>query len=135
MDKLISVNFNGKTYYLNYSMAVMFDVTEKYGDVQALLSSIQKGGKEEFDNVRWLFARLAEDGELCRREAGYDKQEFIKPEEITLRMKPYEYAEIVQGIIDAVTYGFYREVENVNEDSEIDIGLAELNQKKTKTGK
>ena len=38
MDRMVKCTFNGREIYLNYSVGVMFEVIEKYGDVSTALT-------------------------------------------------------------------------------------------------
>lgn len=132
MDRTITADICGAVRTLNYSVEAMFDMTEKYGNIQAALEYIAMNTKEGFETVRWFAVKMANDGELCRREAGYDHTAMLKEEDITMRMKPMEYEAIRSAVVDAITLGYRRELDI--SDEEVDLGLLELEQKKTKTG-
>lgn len=132
MDRLVEVVIRGETRYLNYSVEVMFRVIEKYGSAQKMLEALLTPNTEAFETVRWLAVLMANDGELCRREAGYEKKPMLSAKDISPRMKPWEYEEIHVAVTKAVNLGYQREVDDV--DTEIDLGLEELNEKKGKAG-
>ena len=45
MDRMVKCTFNGREIYLNYSVGVMFEVIEKYGDVSTALTYMQEDTK------------------------------------------------------------------------------------------
>lgn len=132
MDRVVQVTIKGRLYTLNYSVAVMFDMADKYGDIQKALDALAQSDREGFDTLQWFLLKLSEDGELTRREEGYDPAPFLKAADISPRMKPLEYEELKGAVVDAITMGYHREVEADSE--EIDVGLQELNEKKEKAG-
>ena len=134
MDRVVSVAINGVTYTLNYSVSVMFDVNEKYGGVQKALDALSQVGKAGFADLQWFLLRLAEEGELARREEGYEPAPFLKAADISMRkMKPMEFADLREAVKNAITLGFMRELPS-DGDEEVDVGLQELDEKKTKAG-
>lgn len=132
MDRMVTANIAGTERSLNYSVAVMFDMTEKFGTIQAALDAVQKDGKESFETVRWFAVMMANDGELCRREAGYDPQPLVKESDISLHMSPYDFESLRAAVVDAIGAGYRRETED--EETERDLGLEELNAKKIVAG-
>lgn len=132
MDRVVNVRIKDTLYTLNYSVAVMFDTADKYGDIQKALDALAQDGRDGFDTLRWFLLKLSEDGELARREEGYEPSPFLKEADISPRMKPLEYEELKGAVVAAVTMGYQREVQA--DDEEIDVGLQELNEKKTKAG-
>lgn len=132
MDRVVQVVIKENAYTLNYSVAVMFNMTDKFGTIQKALDALAQGGKAGFEALQWFLLKLAEDGELARREMGYESAAFLQIEDISPRMKPLEYEELKGAVVAAITMGYQREVEE--DDGEIDLGLQELNEKKAKTG-
>lgn len=132
MDRMIPTEIGGKTVLLNFSMEIFFDVIEKYGSVAQLMKAIDAGGRSGFEAVRWVAVQMANDGELCRRAAGYDAQRMLSENDISLRMAPAAYTALLNAVIEAIAAGFKREAES--KDEEVDLGLAELNAKKEKAG-
>lgn len=128
MDKMIPVVIAGRERLLNYSIEVMFDVNEKFGSVNTLLDLMQQNTRDGFEATKWLVLRMANDGELCRRAEGYDAVPMLTNDDISTRIRPIDFAELVEAATDAVRLGYQRE--NQDEDQEVDIGLEELNAKK-----
>lgn len=133
MDRMVTADIGGKTVYLNYSVSVMFDMVDKYGSIQTALETIAKDNTAGLEAVQWFAVQMANDGELCRRELGYDKGEMLTNADISSHMHPLEYGELKAAVVQAITAGYRREV--TPENDEIDLGLAELNAKKKKNQK
>lgn len=133
MDNMIYAVINGEERPLNYSIEVMFNMTDKYGTIRAALEVIDGAGMESFDAVKWFAIQMANDAELCRRAEGYDARPMIQDSDITPRIRPVDYEALRGAVIDAITLGYKRELPK-DEDEEIDVGLEELREKKVKTG-
>lgn len=54
MDRMVKCTFNGREIYLNYSVGVMFEVIEKYGDVSTALTYMQEDTKGGFEVTKHL---------------------------------------------------------------------------------
>ena len=131
MDRMIKCKINGEERYLNYSIEVMFNVTDKFGSAAEMLQQVGTESRAGFEALRWIIVQMANDAELCRREQGYDSQPMLEEREISPRMIPMDYKELQEAALEAIAYGYNREVEEP--ETETDLGLAELKQKKTKT--
>lgn len=129
MDRIVQTKFGDQDVYLNYSIEVMFEVIEKYGDVKQALTLIGQDNKEGFAVTRHIGLMMARDGELCRRAAGHDPQPIIGVAEICERISPYDYAQFRDAVVEAIVAGYNRE--NKEDASDVDVGLQQLNQKKT----
>ena len=133
MDRMISTAINGERHELNYSIEVMFNMADKFGNIQAALEIIEKDGWEGFEAVRWFAVQMANDAELCRREAGYEPRSMLTEDTITPRIKPLDY-EILKGdVVNAIALGYQRDLPEA-QDEEVDLGLAELQAKKVQAG-
>lgn len=133
MDKMITTPIGGENRALNYSIEVMFNVVEKFGNIQNALDIIEKDGLDAFEAVRWFAVQMANDAELCRRDAGYEPLPMLTPDTITLRMKPLEYEVLKGSVVDAICLGYRRDLPS-GQDEEVDLGLAELQAKKVTAG-
>ncbi len=132
MDDPIILRFKGEDRPLWYSCEVMFDAVERFGNVAKMLDVLNRNTAEGFEAVRWLAVKLINDGELCRREEGYDKLPMVKEKELSLRMRPADFEMIRAGVIGAITKGYRREL--TAEEKERDLGLEELESKKAEAG-
>lgn len=131
MDNMITAMINGEERPLNYSIEIMFKVNEKYGGVNQALDAIEGDTRESIQELRWFAVELANDGELCRREAGLDHRAMLTMDDISMRMNPLDYIVLKKAVVDAIVFGYRREVDSAEE---IDLGLAELNEKKAPAG-
>ena len=112
--KAVKITLAGRTQYLAYTGEAMFQLQEKFGTAAELLGAIGK-------NTR--------DGLSVACEAAA-KGPIIEAATIRATITPSEIAALKLAIPAAMELGYGREV--VEENDEIDLGLAELNaQKKT----
>lgn len=133
MDKMVTAVIKGKERMLNYSVEVMFNMVEKFGEINRALDIIGSDGKDSFYAVQWFAVQLVNDAELCRRGEGYDKLPMISEDDISPRMRPVDFSELRDAVVEAITLGYQREIEP-GEEEEVDLGLAELNEKKARAG-
>lgn len=131
MDYMTTAMIGGEERPLNYSVEIMFKVNEKYGGINKALSIIESDTPESVQAVRWFAAEMANDGELCRREAGFEHKKMLAIDDISMRMRPIDYALLKNSVVNAIVAGYRREVDSAEE---MDIGLAELNEKKAPAG-
>lgn len=128
MDRMRIAVIKGEERELNYSVAVMFDMAEKFGNIRNAMDIISKDSMEGFEAVRWFAVKMANDAELCRRDAGYDHLPMLNDKDITPRIRPVDYELLKGAVVDAITLGYVRELKK--EDEETDLGLEELDAKK-----
>ena len=128
MDRTEQVFINGKQYTLNYGMAVNWAVEEKYGTAANAMQACMAPGKEGFDAMRWIAVKMANNGELLRRQQGYDSETMLAEKDIQPTMAPGEYVPLSNAIASCIQKGYAQEREDP--DQEYDLGLAELNEKK-----
>lgn len=133
MDRMIETTIAGVKRHLCYSVSVMFDMADKYGNIQKALEIIQDDGRESFDAVQWFAIQMANEGELCRREAGFDHLPMVTEKDLSRHMLPIEFADLREAVVDAISAGYRREID-APENEEKDLGLEELNAKKTQAG-
>ena len=131
MDNMITAVINGEERPLNYSIEIMFKVNEKFGGVNQALNAIEGDTPESVQAIRWFAVELANDGELCRREAGQDHRKMLTLEDISMRMKPLDYMLLKNAVVNSIVAGYRREVDS---GEDVDLGLAELNEKKAQAG-
>ena len=128
---MVMAVINGEERPLNYSVEIMFKVNEKFGGVNQALSAIEDDSRECVENVRWFAVELANDGELCRRAVGLDHRKMLTMDDFTMRMAPVDYFHLKDCVLKAIAAGYKKEIKN---DEEVDLGLAELNEKKAPAG-
>lgn len=129
--RAVKIDLAGRTRYLAFTVEAMFQIQEVFGGPGELLDAIRENTREGFEAACKAAAILAEQGELARRHFGYDPEPITDAGTIAATTAPSEIAALKLSIPAAVSLGYGREVESG--DSEIDLGLAELNeQKKTR---
>lgn len=133
MDNMVKTIINGEERELNYSIEVMFDMRDKYESIQKALEIIAEDTRDSYDAVRWFAVKMANDAELCRRDAGYDPRAMLSEKDVSLRMSPLEYEVLKGAVVDAITRGYRRETSESKE-KDVDLGLEELRAKKTGAG-
>lgn len=127
-NRTVTAEINGQERLLNYSIDVMFEMGERYGNIPKALEVITQDDKEGFEAVRWFAVRMANDGELLRREEGLEKLPMLTEKDISSRIHPMEFLALREAVIKAITLGYRRDIKPKNE--EVDLGLVELNSKK-----
>lgn len=130
MDRMVYANINGIERPLNYSTEVLFDVNDRFGSFEVAAELLDRDDREAFEAVKWFAIHMANDAELCRREEGYDKMPMLKDDDISPHMKVYEFLELKTAVVKAIELGYFREVENPED--EVDLGLQEIKSKKEK---
>lgn len=128
--KAAKMTVAGVTYYLVFDGEAMFALRDIYGGTQLALEAIEPDTREGFAATCAIAALLAERGELLRRRLGYDSGTIPEKDDFLLAVRPFEIVELKRAIMTAIELGYGREVATPGD--EIDEGLAELNQKKTR---
>ena len=128
--KVISIDIGGKKQHLMYNGEAMFELRDKFGTVSELLEKLKEDTRESFNIACEAVAIMAEQGELARRYVGHTPEDFLTADVIKQVIQPLEIVDLKMIIPRVITLGFNREINKENED-EIDLGLEELNQKKT----
>ena len=108
----------GTTYFLVMDGEAMFTIRDIYGGTRLMLEKMEQDTREGFLETCNAAAILAERGELVRRRLGYEPGRIPERDDFALLTQPYE-----------IVYG--REITAPGDD-EVDEGLEELNQKKTR---
>lgn len=127
--KAVKIVVGGKTRYLAFTGEALFAIRDTFGGAEALLEAVKPDTRDSFKNLCTAAALLAEQGELARRAMGYDSEPITTAAELERVVMPSDIIALKMAIPRALALGFGREVEPEN--NEVDLGLAELNQKKT----
>ncbi len=127
--KAIKIKLAGRDCYLAFTGEAMFRIRDEYTGTAELLDAIKADTQEGYRTACAVAALLAEQGELARRHFGYDPEPMVSAEAIMRTTAPCEIATLKLAIPAAIALGYGREI--VDENAEIDLGLAELSQKKT----
>ena len=129
--KTTPFELNGVTYHLCLNGAALYDIYDKFGIEEPILSHMEGSTRKTYDATCWMLAKLAEQGEIVRRYEGFDKGPFGSEHFFRSNMRPRDEIRAKKAVGDAVRQGFRRE--EADEEERIDKGLLEL-QKKTETG-
>lgn len=129
--KTAKVTVADATYYLAFDGEAMFELRDIYGGTQLALEKIEPDSRESFTETCAIAAILAERGELLRRRLGYDAGAIPEKDDFLFMVRPFEIVTLKRAIMQAIELGYGREVTRPGGE-EIDEGLVELNQKKTK---
>lgn len=127
--KAVKINLAGCERYLAFTGYAMFQIRDDYGGANQLLDAMKEDTRESLGVICNAAAILMEQGELARRAMGYDAQPILSANVIFATIAPAEIVTLKMAIPAAISLGYGREV--APENGEIDLGLAELNQKKT----
>ncbi len=127
--RAVPLTVGGQDFFLFLNARAMFALDEEFDGVSALLTKIEGQTTEGFMALCRGTAVLAEQGELIRRALGYDHGVMPDLELWEATVTPVESVLMRNALCKALALGFQREV---NADGEIDLGLVELSQKKTK---
>lgn len=122
-----SIELGGRKYALLFNGYAMFAERDMFGEA-GMLELIQANTAEGFEALCKAVALLAEQGELVRRYEGHEPDELLTLERIRVLATPLDVPALRMAVINAMVKGYGREVE----DEEKDLGLTELEQKKTK---
>lgn len=129
--KAYKINLAGRDRYLVFTVEAMFQIQENFGGSGELLELLKTPTREAFSATCKAAAILAEQGELARRALGYESEPILTASALAATTHPADVAVLKLAIPTAIALGYGREI--VDEDAEVDLGLAELNsQKKTR---
>lgn len=127
--KAIKLTLGGQDYYLAFNGAAMFAFEDAFGGSGAYFEKSSGMSREAFGAICEAAAILAEQGELVRRAMGYDKGPIPSKDLLMACIMPADMLRLRQAVLNAIVAGYGRQVEG-QEDT--DMGLVELEQKKTK---
>ena len=119
--KAAKITVAGTTYFLVMDGEAMFTIRDIYGGTRLMLEKIEQDTREGFLETCNAAAILAERGELVRRRLGYEPGRIPERDDFALK----------RAIANAIKLGYGREITAPGDD-EVDEGLEELNQKKTR---
>lgn len=133
--KWIDFSLREQTYHLALTAQALFTIYDRYGYTADIVGDLhlQDADLQGFNNTLWLFALLAQQGELQRRHLGYPPEPLCSVDALRILTEPLDYPAMLTAITEAIRAGFIRAVP---ESEEEDLVLAELDaaQKKKKTG-
>ena len=118
--KAAKITVAGTTYFLVMDGEAMFTIRDIYGGTRLMLEKMEQDTREGFLETCNAAAILAERGELIPER-----------DDFALLTQPYEIVALKRAIANAIKLGYGREITAPGDD-EVDEGLEELNQKKTR---
>lgn len=127
--RTVEFEHNGQVWHLYLNGAVLCEIYDKYGGEKSVIDPIQGDGTAAFHAVCWYLTRLAAQGELLRRWQGHERGPLPVEAAFRVTLSPLDVIRAKEAIAQAVAAGFGRQIRD--ERREIDLGLQELEQKKT----
>lgn len=139
--KYIEHEFDGVTRRLSFTAGALFRLYEKYGYVSDIVEELKlsAGGPEHegadrtegWNNVCWLYALMAEQGNLQRKALYMEPQPLITYEQLRSQASPADMLGIKQAVYDALALGFRRD-KAPTPDEEVDEVLLEIEEAEKK---
>jgi hypothetical protein len=115
---------NFENYHFIYNAAAHFEAQEKYPD--GLFKALTAEGAAGFEALCWALEALSTQGELVRRNMGYDQSVPLKAETVRRTLMPYQIAEAKNIVLNATIKG----LQPPSEGEEVDEVLQENLKKK-----
>lgn len=119
--------FGDKTFHLCLNGAALYDIYEKYGSEDTILSHVEGHDKPSFEATCWILYKLAEQGEIVRRYQGFDRGPMPTEHFFRTNLAPLDIIGAKAAIDQAVRQGFRREERD--KDERVDKGLIEWEKK------
>lgn len=127
--KAVKTVIDGKIYHLAFNGEAMFAIRDEFGGVDQLIDAIKPDTRDAAKILCAAVAILAEQGELVRRHYGYTPADIPTAAALERIITPPDLITLRMAIPQAISLGFGREIKPEND--EVDLGLSELNEKKT----
>lgn len=124
MIQCIEVELCGEQFFLFYNVEAMFQIQERFPE--DALDQISMNTKSALDLSVVLFQLLAEQGELARRNMGYDSRTLPELDKQRWKLTPADIVKMKNGIYCAITLGCERKVESLED---MDLTLLEIKKK------
>lgn len=129
--KTINFEFDNKQYPLCLNGAALFDIYDKFGRADDIISLVTGADSKSFFRLCWILAKLSEQGSAVKRYLGGEPPKPLDAVRLFLLLRPVEVIQAKEAVKLAVAIGFARSVSEDDEESS-DPWLEEINQKKTK---
>jgi len=124
--KSVKITLGGREYYLLFNGEAMFRLQDLYGE-KPIFEVLAPNDRTAFGELCKVLAILAEQGELARRQLGYDKGPMLTEEQVRALITPIEVLSLKMEVFKAVARGYGREIEDTS--GAVDLVLAELEKK------
>lgn len=126
--KEVTVRVAGQEIPLYYNGYAMYAVRDLLGE-EKIYDVLAQDTPEAFEKTCEIASILATQGELYRRYIGMDKGRILSAQVLRLILRPVDMVALRKAIMDAFVAGMQAEQP---EDADVDIGLQELDAKKSK---
>ena len=127
--RAVRIELAGRVRYLCFTVEAMFRIEEEFGGTKNLTELIADNSREGLSALCTAAAILAEQGELARRQMGYELEPMMDAAAVSASIiHPADLAKLRTAVVNAITLGYGREVEPEND--EVDLGLADLDEQK-----
>lgn len=131
--KYIEHEFNGVTRRLSFTAGALFRLYDKYGYTKDIIGELKLDGNsgEGWNNLCWLYALCAEQGNLQRKALFMEPQPLITYEQLRTQASPADIPGIKAAVYEALSLGFARD-KAPSPDEEVDLVLEELEEAQKK---
>lgn len=126
--KEVTVRVAGQEIPLYYNGYAMYAVRDLLGE-EKIYDVLAQDTPEAFEKTCEIASILATQGELYRRYIGMDKGRILSAQVLRLILRPVDMVALRKAIMDAFVAGMQAEQP---EDADVDLGLQELDAKKSK---
>lgn len=125
--KYIEHEFDGVTRRLSFTAGALFRLYDKFGYTNSIVSDLKltENSSEGWNNLCWLYALMAEQGNLQRRALFMDPQPLISYEQLRTQASPLDVVSIKEAVLECLQLGFKRD-KPAQPDEEVDEVLMEL---------
>ena len=132
MLKTVDFEFNGQMLHLFLNGAALFDFYDKYGTEKDIPEVVSGDSRKSFLATCWLLYKLAEQGELARRQLGHTPEAIPTMGQLAVLLDPMDVLRARRAICETARLGLT--MEHAPKRQYEDLGLLEL-QKKTEPGR
>lgn len=125
--RYIEHEFDGVTRRLSFTAGALFKLYDKYGYTNSIVEDLKllENSSEGWNNLCWLYALMAEQGNLQRRALFMEPQSLISYEQLRTQASPLDVLSIKEAVLDCLRLGFKRD-KPAEPDEEVDEMLMEL---------
>lgn len=112
MNRITEIEIAGRKYPLNFSTKAAKEVAKRYGDISNVMDAFKgKTTDEMMDEAIWLLALLIEQGVAYRKIVDDEDIRGLSAEELEIVMGVFDFSDLKNTILGAMTAGMKREVE------------------------
>lgn len=106
-----TIQINGKTHLLCYSLAVMRDCAEEYGSLEGAFDAMDSANESEaLDAALWLTERMMAAGARYAQRNGLETAAALRREELYDLADPADFRTMRKCVVEAVLAGCGRNV-------------------------